>query len=200
MDNQSLLIVGLDIGTTKISVIVGLRNQFGKVEILGVGKSESLGVKRGVVHNIEQTVQSIRQAIEEAEAKSKVDIGVVNVGIAGQHIKSLQHPGVRMRSTMEDEISQADIDAIVNDMYKLALPPGEEIIHVIPQEYIVDSEHGIKHPIGIAGKRLEANCHIITGQVAAVNNIYKCIKKAKEGLLVADLILEPLASAEAVLT
>jgi cell division protein FtsA len=197
MENSEI-IVGLDIGTTKICVIVGRCTEHGKVEVLGVGKAESNGVMRGVVSNIEQTVQSIKLAVTEAEAKSGVDIKVVNVGIAGQHIKSLQHRGMRTRNSLEDEISQSDIDAIIEDMYKLAMLPGEEIIHVIPQEYIVDNEQGIKHPIGMSGIRLEANCHIITGQITAANNIYKCVRKA--GLEVADVILEPLASSESVLT
>jgi cell division protein FtsA len=127
-----------------------------------------------------------------------VEIKEVYVGIAGQHIKSMQHRGMITRSNTDYEISQADIDAITEDMYRLAMPPGEEIIHVIPQEFIVDSEQGIKEPIGMAGVRLEANCHIITGLVTAAKNIYKCVEKA--GLTTKALILEPLASAEAVLT
>ena len=143
------IVVGLDIGTTKIAAIVGRRNEYGKVEILGIGKSESIGVTRGVVANIEKTVQSIRAAVEEAEQKSGVNIRVVNVGIAGQHIKSIQHRGNIMRNTLEDEIHQEDIDVLVENMYKLVMQPGEEIIHVIPQEYIVDKEPGIKDPIGM---------------------------------------------------
>jgi cell division protein FtsA len=192
------IIVGLDIGTTKIACIVGKRNEFGKIEILGIGKSESIGVTRGVVSNIEKTVQSIRAAVEEAEAISGVDIKVVNVGIAGQHIKSLQHRGMRTRRNLDEEITQADIDALVEDMYKLVMLPGEEIIHVLPQEFTVDSEIGVKDPIGMCGIRLEANFHIITGQVAAAKNIYKCVSKA--GLVVDQLILEPLASSEAVIS
>lgn len=197
MEN-SAIIVGLDIGTTKICAIVGKRNEVGKVEILGMGKSESLGVMRGVVANIEKTVNSIREAVAEAENKSNVVIEEVYVGIAGQHIKSLQHRGMITRTNTKDEISQSDIDAIIDDMYKLAMPPGEEIIHVIPQEYIIDNEQGIKEPIGMSGIRLEANCHIITGLITAANNIHKCVTKA--GLKPIDLVLEPLASAEAVLT
>ncbi len=195
---MSEIIVGLDIGTTKIAAIVGRRNEHGKIEILGMGRSESLGVMRGVVANIEKTVASIREAVEEAEAKSGVEIKEVYVGIAGQHIKSMQHRGMITRANNEYEISQSDIDAITEDMYRLAMPPGEEIIHVIPQEFIVDNEQGIKEPVGMAGIRLEANCHIITGLVTAAKNIYKCVEKA--GLKTKDLILEPLASAEAVLT
>ena len=195
---MSEIIVGLDIGTTKIAAIVGKRNEHGKIEILGMGRSESLGVMRGMVANIEKTVASIREAVEEASIKSDVEIKEVYVGIAGQHIKSMQHRGMITRSNTDYEISQADIDAITDDMYRLAMPPGEEIIHVIPQEFIVDNEQGIKEPIGMEGVRLEANCHIITGLVTAAKNIYKCVEKA--GLTTKELILEPLASAEAVLT
>lgn len=195
---ESEIVVGLDIGTTKIATIVGRKNEYSKTEILGIGKSESIGVTRGVVANIEKTVQSIRAAVEEAEQKSGVNIRVVNVGIAGQHIKSIQHRGNIMRNSLEDEINQQDIDVLVENMYKLVMQPGEEIIHVIPQEYIVDKEQGIKDPIGMSGICLEANFHIITGQVAAAKNIHKCVSKA--GLEVAELILEPLASSDAVLS
>jgi len=194
----SEIVVGLDIGTTKIVVIVGRKNEHGKLEVLGMGKSESIGVSRGVVSNIDKTVQSIRTAVEDAENKSGVDIKVVNVGIAGQHIKILQHRGIKVRHNVDDEISQQDINALIDDMYKLVMLPGEEIIHVLPQEYIIDNEQGIKDPIGMAGVRLEANFHIITGQIAAAKNIFKCVHKA--GLEVDDLILEPLASSEAVLS
>jgi cell division protein FtsA len=194
------IIVGLDIGTTKIACLVGRRTEHGKIEILGMGKSPSLGVSRGVVANIEKTVQSIRAAVEEAELKSGVEIRVVNVGIAGQHIKSMQHRGMitRDKKEQESEISQVDIDALIDDMFELSMPPGEEIIHVLPQEYTIDRESGIKDPIGMSGSKLEANCHIITGQMAAARNIYKCVNKA--GLEVAELILEPLASSAAVLS
>jgi cell division protein FtsA len=194
----SEIVVGLDIGTTKIVAIVGRRNEFGKIEILGMGKSESYGVARGVVQNIDQTVQSIRTAVADAENKSGVDIKIVNVGIAGQHIKSNQHRGIKTRSSIEEEISQKDIDSLIDDMYRLAMAPGEEIIHVLPQEYIIDNESGIKNPIGMSGIRLEANFHIITGQIAAARNIYKCVQKS--GLEVSALTLEPLASADAVLS
>jgi cell division protein FtsA len=194
----SEIVVGLDIGTTKIVAIVGRRNEFGKIEILGMGKSESFGVARGVVQNIDQTVQSIRAAVADAEAKSGVDIKVVNVGIAGQHIRSMQHRGIKTRSSIDEEISQKDIDSLIDDMFKLMMQPGEEIIHVLPQEYIIDNEAGIKNPIGMSGIRLEANFHIITGQIAAARNIYKCVQKAN--LEVSELTLEPLASADAVLS
>jgi cell division protein FtsA len=192
------IIVGLDIGTTKIACLVGRKTEHGKIEILGVGKAPSLGVTRGVVSNIEKTVQSIRTAVEEAEAKSGIEINIVNVGIAGQHIKSLQHRGMITRDSIEEEISQKDVDALIEDMYKLVMMPGEEIIHVLPQEYIVDRQPGIKDPIGMSGVQLEANFHIITGQMAAAKNIFKCVHKA--GLEVAELILEPLASSSAVIS
>lgn len=198
MDLGENIVVGLDIGTTKVVCMVGRKNEFNKIEVLGLGKSESLGVTRGVVSNIEKTVSAIREAVEEAEDKAAVDIRVVNVGIAGQHIKSLQHRGVHTRKSVADEINQIDIDALIEDMYKLVMQPGEEIIHVLPQEYIVDNEQGIKEPIGMSGVRLEANFHIITGQISAAKNIHRCVTKAD--LEVDDLILEPLASAEAVLS
>lgn len=194
----SEVVVGLDIGTTKIAVIIGKRNEYGKIEILGQGKTDSIGVSRGIPINIEKTVQSIQRAVHEAEKQSDGKIQAVNVGIAGQHIKSLQHRGNIMRNSLDDEISQSDIDTLIDDMYKLVMQPGEAIIHVIPQEYIVDNEPGIKDPIGMAGICLEANFHIITGQVTAAKNIDKCVSKA--GLDVTELILEPLASAEAVLS
>ena len=192
------IIVGLDIGTTKIPCFVGGKTDHGKIEILGIGKAPSLGVTRGVVSNIEKTVQSIRSAVEEAESKSGIEIKVVNVGIAGQHIKSLQHRGMITRDSIEEEISQKDVDELIEDMYKLVMMPGEEIIHVLPQEYIVDRQPGIKDPIGMSGVQLEANFHIITGQMAAAKNIFKCVSKA--GLEVAELVLEPLASSSAVIS
>ncbi len=194
----SEIIVGLDIGTTKIAVIVGRKNEYGKIEILGCGKTTSIGVKRGVVSNIENTVQSIKEAIQEASQKSGVDIKYVNVGIAGQHIKSLQHRGSQIREDSEVEISQKDIDTLCNSMYNLNMNPGEEIIEVIPQDFSIDGEHGIRQPKGMIGSSLEANFHIIVGQTAAAKNIYKCVRKS--GLEVVDLILEPIASAEAVLS
>jgi cell division protein FtsA len=200
---MSKIVVGLDIGTTKIACFVGTKNEHGKIEILSMGKSESLGVIRGIVSNIEKTVTSIETAINEAQTNHEFEnkeltIRSVNVGIAGQHIKSLQHRGIHTRTQSENEISQKDIDALIDDMYKLVMQPGEEIITVIPQEYIVDNEQGIKEPIGHAGVRLEANFHIITGNVSAVMNINKCVEKA--ALQVNNIILEPLASADAVLS
>ena len=196
MKNEGI-IVGLDIGTTKIAVIVGRKNEYGKIEILGYGKVPSIGVKRGVVANIDNTVQSIKDAVAEAAAKSGVNIKYVNVGIAGQHIKSMQHRGSMIREDSETEISQADIEKLCNSMYNLNMNPGEEILDVIPQEFSIDGEHGITMPKGGIGSNLEANFHIIIGQTAAAKNIYRCVRKA--GLEVVELILEPIASAEAVL-
>ncbi len=195
---SSEIIVGLDIGSTKIACVVGRKNEYGKVEILGMGRADSLGVNRGVVENIQHTVTSIEKAVSDASHASGVEIKVVNVGIAGQHIRSLQHRGNIMRNDIEEEIGGDDINSLIDNMFKLALPPGEDIIHVIPQEYIIDGQQGIREPIGMAGNCLEANFHIITGKIAAAKNIKKCVRKA--GLEVSDMILEPLASSEAVLS
>lgn len=195
---SSPIVVGLDIGTTKICVTVGRRSAHGKIEILGIGKAESAGVTRGVVSNIQKTVQGIMQAVEEASAQSNVDVKIVNVGIAGQHIKSLQHRGIFTRKDLQNEIQRKDIDKLIEDMYKLVMPPGEEIIHVLPQEFTIDNEPGIKDPIGMAGVRLEANFHIISGHVSAVKNIMRCVSSSN--LETQDLILEPLASSESVLS
>ena len=170
-EKSSPIVVGLDIGTTKICAIVGRRSKNGKIEVLGIGKAESAGVTRGVVSNIDKTVQGIMQAVDIAGTQSNVEIRVVNVGIAGQHIKSLQHRGLITRRDLNTEIGRKDIDKLIEDMYNLVMPPGEEIIHVLPQEFTVDSEPGIKDPIGMAGVRLEANFHIISGQVTAIKNI-----------------------------
>lgn len=198
MNTNNEIVVALDIGTTKICAIAARQDQNGKLEVLGTGKVESVGVLRGVVSNIEKTVKGIADAIAETEKNAGIEIGVVNVGIAGQHIKSLQHRGMLTRQSTHDEISQEDIDQLINDMHKLVLPPGDKIIHVIPQEYIVDNEQGIIDPIGMSGRRLEANFHIITGQITATKNIYKCVEKAN--LELATLTLEPIASAAAVLS
>lgn len=198
MDQNQDIVAGLDIGTTKIACIVGRKNEQGKIEILGMGKSRSDGVTRGVVANIQKTVESIKQAVKEAEDSAGVDIGTVNVGIAGQHIRSMQHRGMKMRESLEEEIRQEDIDLLIDETFRLVMPPGEEIIHVLPQEYIVDNEQGIRDPIGMSGIRMEANFHIISGQVTAARNLNKCVHRA--GLNVTELILEPLASADAVLS
>ena len=195
--NKGEYMVGLDIGTTKISVMIGRKNQYGKLEILGTGRSVSNGVARGIVANIDKTVDSIKEAIKEANKKSGIEIGEVFVGIAGQHIKSLQHRGELVRDNIEIEIEKSDIDKLKSNMFKLITIPGEEVIHVIPQEYTVDGEDGIQDPKGMAGVKLEANFHVITAQVGAVRNIIRCVEKA--GLKPKELVLEPFASAVATL-
>jgi len=195
---ESDIIVGLDIGTTKIACIVGTKNEFGKINIHGYGKAESKGVTRGVVTNIENTVQSIRKAVDIASKESKTQIDYVNVGIAGQHIKSMQHRGNTIRNNSDDEITKDEIEALTQKQYKLNMAPGDEIIDVIPQDYIIDNESGITEPVGMLGNTLEANFHIIIGQTTSAKNIIKCIKKAE--LEMSTLILEPIASARAVLS
>ncbi len=192
------IVVGLDIGTTKVCAIVGKLNEFGKINILGFGKAESDGVSRGVVINIDKTVEAIRAAVMEAEKQSGVEIGVVHVGIAGEHIRSMQHKGIITLANPDLEITTPDVRRLHQDMFRIATPPGTEIIHVLPQEYTVDSQIGIKDPVGMSGVRLEGNFHIVTGQTTAANNIYKCVRKG--GLEAKELILEPLASASAVLS
>lgn len=190
--------VGLDIGTTKIVAIIGKENEYGKIEVLGIGKSKSLGVHRGVVNNITQTIKSIQQAVEEAEANSGLKISSVVVGIAGQHIRSLQHSDYITRVDSEEVINEDDLDKLCNQVYKLVMLPGEEIIHVLPQEYKVDGQAEIKQPIGMYGGRLEANFHVVVGQVSSIKNVGRCIKSA--GLNLGNITLEPLASSEAVLS
>ncbi|MGD2005040.1 MAG: cell division protein FtsA [Flavobacteriaceae bacterium] len=190
--------VGLDIGTTKIVALVGQKNEFNKIDILGIGKSKSLGVHRGVVNNITQTIQSIQQAVAEAAAESGQDFEEVVVGIAGQHIRSIQHSDYITRANSDEVINEDDIQQLIQQVYKLVMLPGEEIIHVLPQEYKVDGVGEIKEPIGMYGGRLEANFHVVVGQISSIRNIGRCIKSA--GLNMANITLEPLASAEAVLS
>ncbi|MFB0938034.1 MAG: cell division protein FtsA [Candidatus Azotimanducaceae bacterium] len=190
--------VGLDIGTTKIVAMIGRKNEYGKIELLGTGKAKSLGVHRGVVNNITQTIQSIQQAVDEAIAVSGVQISDAIVGIAGQHIRSLQHSDYITRPNSQEVIDEADIEKLENQVYKLVMLPGEEIIHVLPQEFKVDGQAEIKEPIGMYGGRLEANFHVVVGQVSSIRNIGRCIKSA--GLSLAGITLEPLASADAVLS
>lgn len=202
MENKTLhdapVVVALDIGTTKVCAIAGRRDTNGKIEILAIGKVESEGVSRGVVSNIEKTVKAIKQAIAIVERKTGKEVKVVHVGIAGQHIKSVQHRGILTRENDLTEIDATDIQKLITDMYKLVLPPGDRILHVIPQEYTVDSEQGITDPIGMSGVRLEANFHIVTGQITASNNIHRCVERV--GVKVADMTLEPIASAGAILS
>ncbi len=190
--------VGLDIGTTKIVAIVGRKNEHGKLEILGLGRAKSLGVHRGVVNNITQTINSIQEAIREAEKTSGYKITDVTVGIAGQHIRSLQHSDYISRTNFDEVINDNDIELLKNQVHKLVMLPGEEIIHVLPQEYKVDSQSEITEPRGMYGSRLEANFHVVVGQISLIRNIGRCVKSA--GLNLKGITLEPIASSNAVLS
>ena len=192
------LYIGLDIGTTKIVAMIGIVNEYQKLKIIGVGKSKSLGVHRGVVNNISQTIQSIQGAIHEAENNSNEKIDKVVVGIAGQHIRSLQHSDYITRDNSNEVIVKSDIDKVINQVYKLVMMPGEEIIHVLPQEFKIDGQSEIKEPIGMFGGRLEANFHVVVGQVSSIKNIARCVKSS--GIDFDGITLEPLASADAVLS
>ena len=195
---ENMISIGLNIGTTKIVAMIGQTNEYNKMKILGVGKSISLGVHRGVVNNITQTIQSIKQAVSEAEEISGFKVDAVTVGIAGQHIRSLQHSDYITRNNSEQVIDENDIERLINQVHKLVMLPGEEIIHVLPQEFKVDGQAEIKEPIGMYGGRLEANFHVVVGQVSSIRNIGRCIKSA--GLDLDGITLEPLASANAVLS
>lgn len=197
MENDDIS-VGLDIGTTKIVAMIGRRNEYGKIELLGIGKAKSLGVHRGVVNNITQTIQSIQRAVDEAIAVSGIKITDAVVGIAGQHIRSLQHSDYITRPNSEEVISEEDLEKLEKQVYKLVMLPGEEIIHVLPQEFKVDGQAEITQPVGMYGGRLEANFHVVVGQISSIRNVGRCIKSA--GLNLAGITLEPLASAEAVLS
>jgi cell division protein FtsA len=197
MENENIA-VGLDIGTTKIVAMIGKKNEYGKLEILGVGKSKSLGVARGVVNNITQTIQSIQQAILEAENTSGYQIKDVVVGIAGQHIRSIQHSDYISRPNSDEVIGGKDIELLINQVNKLAMLPGEEIIHVLPQEFKIDGQSDIKEPIGMYGGRLESSFHVVVGQASSIRNIGRCIQNS--GIELSGLTLEPLASADAVLS
>ena len=195
---KSNIAVGLDIGTTKIVAMVGRKNEHGKLEILGVGRAKSLGVHRGVVNNITQTINSIKEAVAQAEADSGYKIKDVTVGIAGQHIRSLQHSDYITRNNFEEVIDENDLKKLIQQVYKLVMLPGEEIIHVLPQEFKVDSEGEITEPMGMYGSRLEANFHVVVGQITSIKNIARCVKSA--GLNLADITLEPIASSMASLS
>jgi cell division protein FtsA len=199
MNHQQPIIVGLDIGTTKIAAIAGRKNEHGKLEILGFGKASSNGVKHGMVLNIEQTIKAIRTALEKCyESNPKLKVCDVYVGIAGQHIKSLQTRGDIVRQNTEDEISQEEIDRLVTDQYRTYIPLGDQIIDVIPQQFTVDNFPDIANPIGYSGVKVGANFHIITGDKNAIRNINRSVEKA--GLRTLDLVLQPLASAAAVMS
>ena len=198
MNKKEQYVAAIDIGTTKIVAIVGKKNENGKIEILGLSKALSKGVKRGVVLNIEDTVTAIQTTVDDVQKRSGIIFSEVFVGIAGQHIKSMKNRGYITRDNYEDEIKKEEVFRLIEDMHKIHIDIGEEIIHVIPQNFIVDNETGVKSPIGMCGRRLEANFHIVIGQVAAAKNIEKCVRKAN--LTVKGMILEPLASSDAVLT
>lgn len=192
------IIVGLDIGTTKVVAIAGRKNEFGKLEILGFGKADSAGVSHGVVLNIEQCIRSIEQAIDKCvQSNPNLEINEVYVGIAGQHIKSLQTRGDRVRSMTDDEITKEDIDLLIKDQYKTYIPAGDQIIDIIPQDFMIDNTPNILDPIGMSGIKVGANFHIVTGDRNAIRNIKRCVDKSN--LKTNDLVLQPLASAAAVM-
>ena len=194
--SEGKIIVGLDIGTTKVACIVGRKASNGKIEILGYGKTVSTGVRRGEVTNIFETVDAIKNAVKQASDQSGVEINRVSVGIAGQHIKSLQHRGVLMRDDHETEITEAELERLRHDTFKINMMPGEEIIDIIRQDTYVDGEL-TSNPVGMLGSKIEANFHVIIGRTTAAKNIVKCIENA--GLAMDYMILEPIASAQAVL-
>jgi len=197
MTKDGNLVVGLDIGTTKVCAIVSEMNGDGVVDIIGVGHSPSRGLRKGVVVNIESTVDSIRRAVEDAEQMAGVEIRSAFVGIAGGHIKGINSRGVIAVSGKNREITQQDVDRVIDAAKAVALPVDREVIHVLPQEFMIDDQGGIKEPLGMCGIRLEAEVHIVTGAVASAQNIIKCANKA--GLEVQDIVLQQLASSEATL-
>jgi cell division protein FtsA len=198
MKQKRPIIVGLDIGTTKIAVIAGRRNEYGKLEILGFGRANSNGVKHGQVLNIDETIKAIRTAMDNCLASNPLlHVEEVYVGVAGHHIKSLQTRGDIVRQRTEDEIVQAEIDQLIADQYKTYIPAGDQIIDVIPQEFTVDNHPNIANPIGYGGVKIGANFHIITGDKNAIRNINRSVEKAS--LQTKDLVLQPLASAAAVM-
>ncbi|MEM8484256.1 MAG: cell division protein FtsA [Bacteroidota bacterium] len=194
MDGE--IVVGLDIGTTKICAVVAAEDDLEGINILGVGIAESEGLNRGVVVNIDKTVAAIQEAIEKAERAAGVTVHSVIVGIAGDHVQSFQSRGV-ITTHRDSVVTQHDVQRLLEDTTHVAMPADREILHVLPQEYIVDGQDGVVDPIGMSGVRLEANVHIVTGLVSAARNIYRCVEKA--GYSVADIVLEPLASSYSVL-
>ena len=189
------LIVGLDIGTSKVVAIVGEVSPDEEIEIIGLGSSRSRGLKKGVVVNIESTVHSIQRAIEEAELMAGCEIHSVYTGIAGSHIRSLNSHGIV--AIRDNEVSMGDIDRVIDAARAVAIPADQKILHILPQEFVIDSQEGVKEPIGMSGVRLEAKVHMVTGSVSAAQNIVKCVRRC--GLEVDDVILEQLASSYAVL-
>ncbi len=193
---EKSLIVGLDIGTSKVVAIVGEVTSDNEVEIIGLGSHPSRGLKKGVVVNIESTVQSIQRAVEEAELMAGCQIHSVYAGIAGSHIRSLNSHGIV--AIRDKEVSGADVDRVIDAARAVAIPADQRILHILPQEFIIDNQEGIREPIGMSGVRLEAKVHMVTGAVSAAQNIVKCVRRC--GLEVDDIILEQLASSQSVLT
>ena len=191
------IVVGLDIGTTKVCAVVAAVDDLDRVNILGFGRAVSDGLNRGVVVNIDRTVAAVREAVSEAERGAGVQVKSVVVGIAGDHVQSFQSRGVITISNRDHEVTPRDVQRLLADTMHVAMPADREILHVIPQDFIVDGQDGVADPVGMSGVRLEANVHIITGLVSAAKNIYRCVEKA--GFEVADIVLEPLASSFAVL-
>ena len=191
------IVIGMDIGTTKVCVVVAEADPFNRINVLGVGVSESEGLNRGVVVNIDKTVAALQVAIQEAERTAGVTVQDVIVGIAGDHVQSFQSRGVVTIANRNHEITSRDVQRLIEDTTHVAMPADRKILHVIPQEFVVDGQDGVLDPVGMSGVRLEANVHIITGLVSAAKNIYRCIEKA--GYRVADIVLEPLASSFSVL-
>jgi cell division protein FtsA len=194
--SEKNLIVGLDIGTSKVVAIVGEITDDGSIEIIGIGSHPSRGLKKGVVVNIESTVQSIQRAAEEAELMAGCQIHSVYAGIAGSHIRSLNSHGIVAIS--EKEVHQSDVERVIDAARAVAIPADQRILHILPQEFIIDNQEGIREPIGMSGVRMEAKVHLVTGAVSAAQNIIKCVRRC--GLEVDDIILEQLASSAAVLT
>lgn len=190
------LIVGLDIGTSKVAAIVGAVSPARELEIIGIGYHPSRGLKKGVVVNIESTVQSIQRAVEEAELMAGCQIHAVYTGIAGSHVRSLNSHGIV--AIREKEVGPGDLDRVIDAARAVAIPADQKILHILPQEFIIDNQEGIKEPIGMSGVRLESKVHLVTGAVSAAQNIVKCVRRC--GLEVNDIILEQLASSQAVLT
>ena len=191
------IVVGMDIGTTKVCAVVASADDLDRINILGVGVAESEGLNRGVVVNIDKTVAALQEAVHEAERAAGVTVRNVIVGIAGDHVQSFQSRGVVTIAHRDPQITQRDVQRLLDDTMRVAMPADREIVHVIPQEFIVDGQDGVLDPVGMNGVRLEANVHIITGLVSAAKNIYRCVEKA--GYQVADIVLEPLASSFSVL-
>lgn len=190
------IVVGLDIGTSKVAAIVGEYTDGGDIEVVGIGCTASRGLKKGVVVNLESTVQSIRRAVEEAELMAGCQITSVFAGIAGGHIRSLNSHGIV--AIKEKEVTQYDIDRVIDSARAVAIPADQKILHILPQEFVIDLQDGIKEPIGMSGIRLEAKVHMVTGSASAAQNIIKCIRRC--GLEVDDIVLEQLASCNSVLT